>query len=296
MYDYYLTSDVTIDLKPEMIAELGIEVIPMHYYLGNNEYVHSAANTGIPLEEFYQRLRDGEDASTSQINPSDYETFFEPFLAEGKDIIHISLSSGLSGTCSSAGIAVDELMEKYPDRKITIIDSICASVGEGFLAILAADRKKAGASYDELVTYIQTVKSQVCHWFMVENLEQLKKGGRISALEAGLGQALHICPVLTTDREGKLTVAKKVRGEKKAVSVILDQLRGSAFKDSNGKVPMIAVAHAANLECAEKVKKEIIEEGICDKVFMCEIGPVIGSHVGPGMFAIIFLGENYITV
>lgn len=290
MGDFVLTTDATIDLSGELAAELGIKVIPMHYMLGENEYVHGGEGNSIPLSQFYERLSKGENASTSQITPSKYTDFFEPFLREGKDVIYVALSSGLSGTYSASCVAASGLCDEYPQRKITTIDSVCASIGEGLLVLLAARLKNAGAGYDEVVRYIEETKVKVCHWFEVENLEQLKRGGRISALEAGIGQALKICPVLSTDREGKLRVVKKIRTGKKAIAFIKERLETES-ESAGHKV--VLLAHANDPDYAQSMKEELISEGLCDECIICEVGPVIGSHTGSGMCAMAFLGENY---
>lgn len=290
MSDYCLITDATTELNQEQVEKYNIRVIPMKVVLGGTEYTMYPDNHELSMKEFYERLTAGEETSTTQVTPAVFTEYFESVLKEGKDLIYYGLSSGLSGTYNSSCIAAEELSEKYPQRRIVCINSICASVGEGFMLMRAAQKKLSGADFDEVVRYIEENQANVCHWFMVENLEQLKKGGRISAVSAALGTALHICPILSTDREGALRVAAKVRGQKKAIAYLIERLKEDGIDIHEQSV---MIGHANCPETAEKVKQILLDEDLVKDVGICEIGPVIGSHVGSGMCAILFEGENY---
>ena len=243
------------------------------------------------MKEFYEGQVAGLETKSSQITPAEFTKALEEILKEGKDIIYYGLSSGLSGTYNSSVIAAEDLQEKYPERRIKCINAICASVGEGYMLIMAAKKAaKENLDFDEVVKYIEEKQYEICHWFMVDNLDQLRKGGRISAVSAIVGSALNICPVITTDREGALRVATKVRGRKKAMNYLIERMEVDGFKEEN---ELVMVGHANNMEAAEKLKSDILEKGLAKEVQIADIGPVIGSHVGSGMCAVLFVGENF---
>ena len=289
MQDYYIVTDATADLSKEMAEEPGVKVIPMHFTFDGKELVHYPDEREITLDEFYDGLDGGAEVSTSQITHAMYFDHIEPLLKEGKDIIYICFTSGLSGTYNNSVVAFEELKEKYPERKMVTIDSLCASVGEGLLVSLAVQKMREGAGFDELVSYIEENKTRVCHWFLVKDLNQLKKGGRISPLAAALGTTLGIIPIISTDREGKLTVITKIHGLKKALGYLADRFRQDS--DRGSRIALIGHGHCP--EYAEALKNLVIEAGIADDVRILQIGPVIGSHVGSGMCAVTFIGENY---
>ena len=290
MNNFCLVSDVTLDLPQHIIEEIDVRVIPMDFHLGDTGYTHYPDEREISCDEFYKRLKAGENSVTSQINPVTYENFFGPILASGKDIIYIAFSSGLSGTYNTGRMMADQLLEKYPDRKIVVIDSLCASIGEGLLVYLAAMHKKAGKSFDEVVAYVEEIKTKCCHWFLVEDLQHLKRGGRLSSLEAMVGTALKICPILSVDQNGKLLVAAKIRGVKKAIEYLVKRLveDGIDTKDQT-----VIIGHAGCREYAELVAASLEEKGLVKDYIITNIGPVIGSHTGAGMCALTFVGENY---
>lgn len=288
MNNFYLTTDATLDLTQEMIDEVGLKVIPMNFVLGRDEYRHYPDGRELSYEDFYTRLKNGDAASTSQISPITYEEFFVPMLEEGKDIIYVCLSSGLSGTFGASQIVARELMERYPERKITCIDSLCASIGEGLLVFLAARKMNEGASYEDVVGFLTDTKLSVDHCFMVEDLNQLKRGGRISSFEAVLGSALQIHPILSIDSEGKLHVISKARGVKKSLHFIKEYfLERSLYQ----KEATCIIGHANCPEYAEFLYKSLVDEGLCKEAFITKVGPVIGSHVGQGMCALTFVSK-----
>ncbi len=291
MAGYCLVSDVTAEISQQDVEKYGIRVVPMTFFLGEKEYHQYPDNRELSMKEFYEGQVAGLETKSSQITPAEFTKAFEEILKEGKDIIYYGLSSGLSGTYNSSVIAAEDLQEKYPERRIKCINAICASVGEGYMLIMAAKKAaKENLDFDEVVKYIEEKQYEICHWFMVDNLDQLRKGGRISAVSAIVGSALNICPVITTDREGALRVATKVRGRKKAMNYLIERMEVDGFKEEN---ELVMVGHANNMEAAEKLKSDILEKGLAKEVQIADIGPVIGSHVGSGMCAVLFVGENF---
>ena len=291
MADFVLVSDVTAEISQQNVDKYGMSIVPMTFFLGDKEYHQYPDNHELSMKEFYEGQVAGLETKSSQITPAEFTKVFEEVLKEGKDIIYYGLSSGLSGTYNSSVIAAEDLMDRYPDRKIKCVNPICASVGEGYLFVMAAKKAmEENLGFDEVVRFLEDTQASICHWFMVDNLEQLRKGGRISAVSALVGSALNICPVLTTDREGALRVATKIRGKKKAMSYLIERIEEDGIREKND---LIMVGHANNMETAEKLKSEILEKGLAKEVEIADIGPVIGSHVGSGMCAVLFVGENF---
>ena len=224
---------------------------------------------------------------TSAVNMEEYRKRFEPVLRAGKDILYIGFASALSNSCQVAKIVAKELGEKYPERRIVCIDSRCASAGEGLLVYLAVQKRDAGASLDELADYTKTTLPDLCHWFTVDNLVYLKRGGRVSAASALAGTLLQIKPVLHVDDEGRLINMRKIRGRKQAVANMAEQYMKTAL-DPKG------VYFISNGDCPEDAK--LLEDMICERTgrraeLICDIGPVIGAHSGPGTLALFFLGR-----
>ena len=295
MKDYLLVTDATADLSQKLVDELDVKVIPMHFSFGGKEYAQYPDEREMKLDDFYDGLDNGADVSTSQITPQMYHDFFEPLLKEGNDIVYICFTSGLSGTYNNSVIAFDDLKEKYPARRLVTINSLCASIGEAHLVYLAARKRMEGLGFDELVEYIENTKRNVCHWFMVKDLNQLKKGGRINPLAAALGTTLGIIPVISTDRGGALTVVTKVHGLKKALGYLTERLKNDAFTNdctTDGGITVF-IAHGHCIEYAEQLKEMIMSTGLVKDAIILQVGTVIGSHVGSGMCAVTFVGENY---
>lgn len=290
MRDYCIVTDATIDLPGEIVDQLGIEVIPMSLLLGDKEYHHYPDERELSLETFYKGLKEGMPASTSQISPAVYEDIFENILKQDRDVIYICLSSGLSGTYNTSRMVASELLERYPDSRVECVDSLCASIGEGLLVRLAAEQKAQGVDLDGLLAYIEETKYKVCHWFMVDDLEQLRRGGRISAFESVLGSALHIVPILSLDSEGKLYVVTKARGVRKALAYIKARCAVDAY---DGELQSVILAHGNCPDRAELLRDEIVGEHMVKDAVISWIGPVIGSHTGTGMCALTFIGDAH---
>lgn len=288
--DYVIISGATGDLPHGVIEENGLVVIPMSVRVGEQDYMYHPDEKELSCKTFYEKLRTGENAVTSQITPLVFKELFRSFLEEGKDILYIAFSSGLSGTYNSARLMAEDLEEKYPERKIVCVDSFCASIGEGLLVYLAGCLKKEGKSFQEVTEWVSENRTRICHWFLVDDLIQLKRGGRLSGFEAAVGTALKIKPVLSVDPEGKLTVVTKVRGTKKGIDYLVERLKEDGI---NTKEQTVIVGHADASETAEQLKNILLSEGLVKEVIIANIGPIIGTHVGGGMFALTFLGENY---
>jgi len=289
MGDYILVSDATLDLPAEVIEENDIHVIPMGLIVDEVEYMHYPDERNLSVSEFYSKLKNGSVSHTSQITPAAFHEYFSEILKEGKDILYIAFSSGLSGTYNTSQLVISELAEEYPDRKIISIDSLCASIGEGLLVYLAAQQKKKGLTIEELRDWVEANKKTVRHWFTVKDLYYLKRGGRISSVEAFMGTALKIRPVLSTDDCGKLVVKSKVRGSKAELELLVGKLESEGIDTKN---QTIIIGHGDNIEQARELEAIIREKELVKDIIISNIGPVIGTHTGPGMLALTFVGNE----
>jgi DegV family protein with EDD domain len=289
MKDYVIVSDATLDLPAEVIKEYDIKVIPMGFNVDDVDYLHYPDERELPVEEFYSKLKAGAVSRTSQITPIMFMEFFEEILKQEKDILYISFSSGLSGTYNTSRLVIRDLTEDYPDRKIYGVDSLCASVGEGLLVLHAAMKKKTGLSIEELRDWVEQNKSNARHWFTVKDLYFLKRGGRLTSIEAFVGTALKIKPVLTTDAAGKLTVNSKIRGSRAELDFLSTKLEneGSQLAEQT-----VIIGHGDDLEQAQELERIIRGKNIVKDVIITKIGPVIGTHTGPGMLALVYMGKE----
>lgn len=294
MSDYIISCCSTADISKEHFEARDIKYLCFHYQLDGVDYPDDLGET-IAFPDFYKKLVDGADASTSQVNISEYLTFFESFLKEGRDIIHICLSSGISGSYNSAVNAASIARERYPERKLYIIDSLCASAGFGLLADAMADRRDEGMTIDELKDWTEENKLRVNHWFFSTDLTFFVKGGRISKGAALFGGVLNICPLMNVDYEGRLIPREKIRGKKAVIKRIVKKMEDLADDGVNysGKVFM---SHADCYEDAKEVA-DLIEATFAKKNGKVEInwiGTTIGSHTGPGTVALFFFGKKRI--
>jgi DegV family protein with EDD domain len=289
MRDYVIITDSTTDLTTELISELGVKVIPMEFQIGDKSYLNYSDEKDITYKEFYNLLKNGAHSSTSLINTATFIDFFEPALKEGKDVLYMGFSSGLSGSFNSSCIAAQALQEKYPDNKIYTVDTLSASMGEGLLVYHAATRKKSGMSIDDLRDWIEENKLNLCHWFTVDDLNHLKRGGRVSATAAFIGTMLSIKPVLHVDNEGHLIPVEKVRGRKISLTTMLKMMEKTAIKPEE---QTIFISHGDSIEDAEFLANLIREKLNVKDIKMNYIGPVVGSHSGPGTIALFFLGSE----
>lgn len=284
---YVFMTDSSSDLTQKQVDEIGVKVMPMEFQIDDNYYQHYPDCRMMSLEEFYEALDNGAMPKTTQINYESFKNFFEPYLKAGKDIIYTGIPTGLSGTYNTCMIAVRELEEKYPKRKIVVIDSRCDSVGLALLVYMAGKKYKEGATLDELEEFICYTRDSLAHWFVVDDLDMLKRGGRISAVSATFGKALQIKPLLSCDENGKLLSVGKIRGKSNVIPTLVKYVKRDAV---DSKKNIAFVAHANNPDAAKELRKEI--KGMFKEVQICPIGPVIGSHVGSGMLAVVFMGER----
>lgn len=291
MNQYEIFTDATSDLPPEIIDKMGIKVIPMDIEIDGKIYSHYPDERELKIEDFYEILSKGVMPTTTQITPNRFIEYFTPYLDEGKDIIYICFSSGLSGTYGSSKIAIENLKSDYPDRKIISVDSLCASSGEGLLVYLAAKEKEKGKNIDELHSWLEENKLNICHWYKVDDLFHLKRGGRIGSVAATFGTALQIKPLLNVDNEGKLNLVKKLRGTKACENHIIDKLKKSHLPQ---KYDTIIISHADCEKEAILLEKMIIKDYNVGEIIHSKIGPVIGSHSGKGTLLLCFYGNERI--
>lgn len=291
MSEYALFSDSTLDLTPDCCEKYDITVIPMCVSVDGKLYRYNIDEKELSCAEFYERLKSGASCSTSQINYKDFTDSFEPVLKQGRDILYICFTSGMSSTFNTCNIAVNDLKKKYPERKIIVIDSLSASIGEGVLVLNAAVKRQNGTDIDTLAKWVEENRTKSCHWFVVEDLDQLKKGGRISAAAATFGKALGIRPLISVDMQGKLIPISKIRGQQKVYSEIVSRLVADGV---NTKEQTVIIGHANCPEKADELKKLIKEKKLVKHIIIANIGPVIGTHVGSGMLALAFMGERNI--
>lgn len=285
---YTLASDATLDLPIDLIEKYDIAVVPMAFTLDGEEIMHYPDERNMTTEAFYDALKQGKKSVTSQINPASYVEFFTPILEKGEDILYICFTSGLSGTYQSALIAKDMLMEDFPDRTISVVDSLCASAGQGYFVYLAALKKEEGLSLTELEEWVIAHRNRIAHWFTVEDLFHLQRGGRLSFAEAMLGSALKIKPIISVDKDGKLYVENKVRGNKKSVEYMIGKINESMDEEEH----TLFIAHGDAEERALQLKEKLLEKTKAENIRITKIGPVIGSHTGPGMLAVLFMEKE----
>lgn len=282
---YVLASDATFDLPMDLVEKYNIAVVPMAFNLDGQEILHYPDERNMSNEAFYQALKDGKMSTTSQINPVTYVESFTPYLERGEDILYIAFTSGLSGTYQSALIAKDMLLEDFPNCTIEVVDSLCASAGQGYLLYLAGKKKEEGMELSELAKWTESIRNRVAHFFTVDDLFHLNRGGRLSTAEAIMGTALKIKPVISVDKEGKLYVENKVRGNKKAMEYMISKINETRDESE----PMVFIGHGDAKERAEELKEKILEKTNVTDVTITKIGPIIGTHTGPGMLAVLFL-------
>lgn len=289
MSQYEIFTDATSDLPPEIIESIGIKVIPMDFEMNGKVYTHYPDEREMDIKTFYKMTHEGAMATTTQITPARYVEYFTPTLEEGKDILYICFSSGLSGTYGSSKIAIENLKEDYPDRKIMSADSLCASSGEGLLVYLAAKEKEKGKTIEELYNWVEENRLNICHWYKVDDLFQLKRGGRISGIAATFGTALNIKPLLNMNNEGKLQLVEKLRGTKTCERHMINKLKENCLPN---KYDTIIISHADCESEAISLEKILKKEYEVGEIIHSKIGPVIGAHSGKGTLLINFYGKQ----
>lgn len=292
MSKYIISCCSTADLSKEHFEKIDVKYIYFHYEIDGVQYPDDLGQT-IPFEEFYQRMANGAETKTSQINAEEFTAYFELFLKEGYDILHVCLSSGLSGVINSATIARDALLEQYPDRKFYVVDSLGASSGYGLIMDTLAGMREQGVSIDELYSWIEEHKLELHHWFFSTDLSFYVKGGRISKTSGTIGTILNICPLLNMDNLGRLIPRFKIRGKKKVIQEIVKKMEENAQDglDYSGKC---FISQSACYEDARAVA-DLVETKfpkLNGKVEINYVGTTIGSHTGPGTVALFFWGKK----
>ena len=289
---YVITCCSTVDLSVERLNERKIQWVPFHFHMDGKDYLDDYGKS-MDLKEFYQRERDGATPTTSQVNADEYIKLWRPILESGEDIFHVALSSGISGTVNSANIAAAEAAEYFPDRKIYVLDSLCASAGYGLFVEELADKRDEGMSFDELISYGEDLKSRVNHWFFTSDLTSLIRGGRVSPTAGTIANILNICPLLKVNSEGKLISVAKIRTKKKVIKETVKVMSEHAVNgfDYDGR------CYISYSDCEEDAVavKELIEESFAalkGKVELFRIGTTIGSHTGPATVALFFMGDE----
>ncbi len=286
---YRITTDTTCDLPQEFYDERGIVTVGLSYRLDGKEY-KEGTDTNLASKDFYNQLRAGLQSTTMQVNTYDFMSIVEPLLQQGEDILHLAFSSGLSGTYDSCVRAVEELHEKYPERRVVIIDSLAASAGEGLLLYYANENRRAGMSLDDNAQWLEEHKLRVCHWFTVDDLMFLHRGGRVSKTSAILGSLLGIKPVLHVDDEGHLILVSKARGRVGSIDALVDMMVKTANEDIREQ--MVFISHGDCKEDAELLARKLREKVGVQNIRLSDVGPVIGSHSGPGTIALFFMGKQ----
>ena len=283
---YQIITDTCCDFPTEMYEKLGVVAAPLAVLYKGENY---DSYTEQWLKDLYAGLRNGESASTCAINPDGWARYMEPVLERGEDVLVLSFSSGLSTTYQSAVIAADELAEKYPDRQIRVVDTLCASLGQGLFVYYACQKRDAGLTLDQLTAWCEENKLKLCHWVIADDLMYLKRGGRVSAASAVAGTLLQIKPLIHVDNAGKLIPVGKLRGRKAAIKALCDKVEQTGLPGENDT---IFICHGDCEEDAKTLEAMLKEKYGTKNVFYYYIGAVIGSHAGPGTMAIFYLGNE----
>ena len=289
MSDYAIFTDSSCDLPAAMAADMGLHVLPLTVNVNGREYRNYLDERELGFSEFYSKLRGGANASTSAPNVEAFVQEMRPVLESGRDILSICFASVLSSTYQNACMAASELAPQFPERKIYCIDSKCASLGQGLLVYLCAMEKKKGRTLEEVHAFAEATKGRVCHWFTVDDLNHLKRGGRISAATALFGSMLSIKPVLHVDDGGHLVAVSKSRGRRASLTALVDRMEQTAIEPAKQTV---FISHGDCLEDAQFVAGEIRRRMGVEDIRINYIGPVIGNHAGPGTVALFFVGTK----
>lgn len=289
MRNYIVMTDSCCDLADQMARDLELEVLPLTMHMDGENYPNDLAGTAISNQEFYKRLRAGKVATTSAVNVGQFQDAMRRVLESGKDIVCVCFSSALSTTYQSAVIAAEDLRPEFPEAEIHVVDSLSASLGQGLLLYLAVEQKRKGLTAAELAKWVEDNRLSVCHWFTVDDLNFLKRGGRVSATTALLGTMLSIKPIMHTSDEGKLVPVSKARGRKAAIAALLDKIEALSIHPEN---QTMFICHADCEADAKAVAQTIQDRFGTPTVHINYIGPVIGSHTGPNTMGIFFVGTQ----
>ena len=286
---FTILTDSSCDLPASMAEEMQLEVLPLTVYVEEDHYRNYLDGREIGFHEFYQRLQTAKNVKTSAVNQAQFLEIMEPLVAAGNDVLYLGFSSGLSGTCNAGALAAAELREKYPERKIYTVDTLCASLGQGLLVYLCWQQQRAGKSIEEVRDYAEATKLHLCHWFTVDDLMFLKRGGRVSAATAIVGSMLSIKPVMHVDNDGHLIKVDIARGRKASIRALAAEMekRGTDLAGQH-----IFISHGDCEDDANYLAKLIREKFAVKYITINYVGPVIGAHSGPGTLALFFLGTE----
>ena len=287
MNSYIIFTDSSCDLSQEMLESRGVYSASLSFRFNDSDQEYS--NNEMPIKDFYDKMRSGGIAKTSAANTESFALEFEKILKQGKDILYIGFSSGLSTTYNCARLAAEQLKKNYPDRKIITVDTLAASAGIALLLDIVIEKKNSGATIEEAANYAEDMKLKICHWFTVDDLVYLKRGGRISPTAAFVGNMLGIKPVLHVDNEGHLVNVLKVRGRRVSVATLADKYGELCDDEGNKKV---YISHADCLAEAEELSRIIKEKYGAETDLITNVGTVIGAHAGPGTIALFFVGKE----
>lgn len=288
MRDYAIATDSSCDLSPQLVKELDLTVVPLSVQLGRDRYRNSP-DEAPESHVFYTRLSQGEPAQTSAPNVEEFKDAFRPLLQAGKDVLYLGFSSGLSATCQNGAIAAQELQEEFPQAKLITVDTLCASLGQGLIIHLAVEEKRQGKTIEAVADFVRQTIPHLCHWFTVGDLNQLRRGGRLSAGKAVLGNLLHVKPVLHVDDAGHLVPVDSVKGRKKSIEALVNKM---AERVVDPQTQRVYISHGDCLDDAQTLAALVKERLKVASVTIGDVGPVIGAHSGLGTLALFFLGKQ----
>ncbi len=291
MSTYQLTCCSTADLDLETFEKLDLKYVPFTFHLDGKDYFDDYGNS-MPIKAFYDAMRSGSSPTTSQVSVGRYLDFWRPFLENGQSVLHLTLSSGISGSYNSALLAAQDINAEFKDVKVVVIDSLCASSGYGLLMSELAQKRDEGLSFEEICDYAKDLRLKIQHWFFPSELTYLVRGGRVSKTSGFIGGALHICPLMNVDYKGHLIPRQKIRGKKKVMAAQIEMMKAHALNgtDYNGRV---YICNSDCLEDAEYLKKAVFDNFPKVKsVEIFSIGTVIGAHTGPGTLGLFFVGDQ----
>ena len=287
MSDFVILTDSSADLSAELVKKLNIHVLPLSFTIDGQTYHDYPDSREMSPTDFYDRLRRGSMATTAAVNVLQYTEAIEPMLQAGQDVLILAFSSGLSATYNSSAIAVAELREKYPERKLYTVDTLCATLGQGLLVCLAADERAKGKSIEEVRDWVVSHKLNICHYITVDDLKFLKRGGRISSTTALMGSMLQIKPIIHMDNDGHLINIGKARGRQAALKFLVDKMEQTAIDPAD---QMVFISHSDCIDDAQLVAQMAKDRLGVQNVYINHIGPVIGAHVGPGTVVLLYVG------
>ena len=287
MREYVLLTDSCCDLGPEVARRLGLYVLPLTFSIEGREYYNYLDGRDMEPQAFYEKIRAGRLGTTSAISVGVFGAAMEQILCAGRDVLCIAFSSALSATYQNASIAAQDARAAHPEGKVLVVDSRAASLGQGLLVTLAARQKEQGRTIEEVAAYVEETRDHLCHWFTVDDLHHLKRGGRVSAAAAFLGTMIQMKPVLHVDDEGRLIPVSKVRGRRASLRALLNKMSELATN-----VDTVYISHGDCLEEAEDLAAAVKERFGAKEVYINFVGPVIGNHSGPGTMALFFLGKK----